>query len=256
MCHNKTVSLVSEVPQETCDLVPSKICRRSNKLVPHLEPVEKCEDTPREVCSFGLLPPTVQDTPLVTKWCYNDTDKPLIFGQKLIKQDRKPKSNKFKHKNIPSAVVISRNPLVVPKIHNEVIDDAPVNEDVNDRKKPKNPSIFENKLISQSLLPPLRSNDPDRSTRKINKPRQNGKNTEQNPENEFSFIDTFLKTAKQDPESSSPPSIDTFISDNEVVDADLISDVFTFADNEQDVGEGNHGNAADAEIEVETKYRD
>ena len=114
-----------------------------------------------------------REAPLVTKWCYNHTDPATqppvqpVFGEKLIKKDRKPKSNKFKHKNIPSGLVISRNPLVVPEIHNEVIDDVPANEDVNDRKKPKKPSIFGDKLISQNLLPPKFQDDQDRSARKI-----------------------------------------------------------------------------------------
>ena len=127
-------------------------------------------------------------------------------------------------------MVISRNPLVVPEIHNEVIDDVPANEDVNDRKKPKKPSIFGDKLISQNLLPPKFHDDQDRSARKIIKTTHNEKNNE----DEFSFIEAFLKTAKQDPESS-PPKIDKSINEDDgIVDAELISDVFLFDDDEVD----------------------
>ena len=239
-CHNKTVAVVTEVPEESCDIIPSKICRTANKLVPHLEPVEKCDDSPREVCSFGLKPPTVLEKPLVTKWCYNDTgDQPFIFGEKLIKKDRKPKSNKFKHKNIPSAVGISKDHV----IHNEVIDDVAEDEDVNDSKKPKKPSIFGNKLIPQNLLPPKPANDPNRPSRKIIQ------NDGQNDENEFSFIETFLKTAKQDPEE--PKAKIDVTADNELLDAGLISDVFAF--NGDDIGDNNiNGNIGVEKIKIST----
>ena len=177
--------------------------------------------------------------PLVTKWCYNDTDPDtagdFVFGEKLIKKDRNPKSNKFKHKAIPPSaapLLISRNPLVVPKIHNEVIDEVRVNEDVNDKKKPKKPSIFGNKLISQSLLPPkLPSNDQDRPAKKknIKKPKQNISNEQKTKDDGFSeFIDDFINTGNnQDPES---PKIDKSNTEDDIVDAELISDVFRFED--------------------------
>ena len=174
----------------------------------------------------------------MTKWCYNDTDPntagDFVFGEKLIKKDRNPKSNKFKHKAIPPSaapLLISRNPLVVPKIHNEVIDEARVNEDVNDKKKPKKPSIFGNKLISQSLLPPkLPSNDQDRPARKnIKKSKQNISNEQKTKDDGFSeFIDDFINTGNnQDPES---PKIDKSNTEDDIVDAELISDVFRFDD--------------------------
>ena len=204
-----------------------------------------------QVCSFGVRAAGTREAPLVTKWCYNHTDPATqlpaqpVFGEKLIKKDRKPKSNKFKHKNIPSGLVISRNPLVVPEIHNEVIDDVPANEDVNDRKKPKKPSIFGDKLISQNLLPPKFHDDQDRSARKIIKTTHNEKNNE----DEFSFIEAFLKTAKQDPESS-PPKIDKSINEDDgIVDAELISDVFLFDDDEVDGVEKSSGNIGLPKIE-------
>ena len=189
----------------------------------------------REVCSYGLRDPEVKERPLVTKWCYNDTgSSDFVFGEKLIKKDRNPKSNKFKHKDIPSSAVpplIRRNPLVVPKIHNEVIDEVRVNEVVNDRKKPKKPSIFGNKLISQFLLPPkIQSNDQNRPSKKnIKKHKQNNFNEQKAKDNEFSeFIDEFINTGNnQDPES---PKDDKSNNEDEIVDAELISDVFRFED--------------------------
>ena len=153
------------MPDESCDIVPKKICRNVNKLVPHLEPVEECKDQPRQVCSYGLKSPSLKEKPLITKWCYNDNDAAGIFGEK----DRKPKSDIFETENIPSSLLISTNPLV-PPIHNALIDDEPdgrasqpeteagvaiLDGEVSERGRPRAENkIFGNKLISQSLLPP------------------------------------------------------------------------------------------------------
>ena len=73
-CHSKVVTRVDETPEESCDIVPSKICRTVSQLVPHLAPVEKCSDLPRQICSFGLLSPKVSEKPLVTKWCFDPSE--------------------------------------------------------------------------------------------------------------------------------------------------------------------------------------
>ena len=73
-CHSKVVTRVDETPEESCDIVPSKICRTVSQLVPHLVPVEKCSDLPRQICSFGLLSPKVSEKPLVTKWCFDPSE--------------------------------------------------------------------------------------------------------------------------------------------------------------------------------------
>ena len=193
---------------------------------------------------------------MVTKWCYNDTDfdpSQLVFGEKLIKKDRAPKSHKLAFvKNIPSKVdVISENPEELPEpTQNELIDGVPFNEDVNDRKKPKKSSIFGQKLIlPQSLLPPSafsKTQRPQHNTdaRKIDKNSQKQKTNDQNSSSdendfndEFSFIDTFLNQAKQDPESP-PPTNDVGNDENEIIDTGIISDVFTFQ-NDQTDGDGN-----------------
>ena len=53
-CHNKTVSSLVSVPQESCDIVPERVCDTATTLVPHLEPVPTCRQLPRERCSFGV----------------------------------------------------------------------------------------------------------------------------------------------------------------------------------------------------------
>ena len=147
-----------------------------------------------------------------------------VFGEKLIKKDRAPKSHKLAFvKNIPSKVdVISENAVELPEqAENELMDDVPFNEDVNDRKKPKKSSIFGQKLIlPQSLLPPAFSKteqpqDNNTDARKIDKNSQNWETNDQDSssdendfDDEFSFIDTFLNQAKQDPESPTPTNIE------------------------------------------------
>ena len=74
VCHNKTLARVSRVPSETCDLSPATICRRANKLVPHLEPQQQCADQPRQATPDTLLG--------FWHWCvhwYSHYLKPLII---------------------------------------------------------------------------------------------------------------------------------------------------------------------------------
>ena len=155
-CHNQTKSVVIDVPQESCDIIPGKICRNANKLVPHLTPVEKCENSPREVCSFGLKSPETKNTPLITKWCYNASDPANVqdsptgslFGEKLIKkvmEKRNPK--RFRQKNTFSASrkTLNRDPLEVPNLPK--INDVPRPRDEIINEKLRKPSIFGSKLI-------------------------------------------------------------------------------------------------------------
>ena len=78
-CHNKTTSQVRQRPEESCEIVPNKVCKPVNNLVPFLEPVSQCKLIPRETCSFGVLN-KLGGTPLVTKWCY-DSDNKVISDQ-------------------------------------------------------------------------------------------------------------------------------------------------------------------------------
>ena len=67
-----------EVPEEDCEIVPNKVCKPENNLVPYLDPVTQCKDVPKETCSFGVLS-KLGEKPLVTKWCY-DEQHDLISG--------------------------------------------------------------------------------------------------------------------------------------------------------------------------------
>ena len=79
------MTAVTEIPVETCDLNPTTICKNVNQLVPFLQPVPKCGDFPTQICSYGFSSPRLSERPLVTKWCYNDSDIEPEF------RDRKPK---------------------------------------------------------------------------------------------------------------------------------------------------------------------
>ena len=48
-CHNKTVDIGLDSPEEVCDLQPQKMCKQVYRLVPKLYPQEICEEVPREV---------------------------------------------------------------------------------------------------------------------------------------------------------------------------------------------------------------
>jgi len=51
-CHNISEAVFSEIPEETCDLIPQKACKGVWELTPFLSPMEKCENVPKEVCTF------------------------------------------------------------------------------------------------------------------------------------------------------------------------------------------------------------
>merc|ERR1712156_566288 len=70
-CHNKTITTITEVPEESCDLNPIKTCQGVYRLVPFLQPVNKCKEVPREVCTFGFKAPTTEEKKITRKWCYD-----------------------------------------------------------------------------------------------------------------------------------------------------------------------------------------
>ena len=70
VCHNKTVDIGIDSPEEVCDLQPQKMCKQVYRLVPKLNPQEVCEEVPREVCFTTLKNPRKVSTPLLTKWCF------------------------------------------------------------------------------------------------------------------------------------------------------------------------------------------
>jgi len=69
-CFDKKETVVTEVPEETCNLEPQKSCKFVTKLVPLLKPQEECVDIPKEVCSRSRTNPRTVQKPVVKKWCY------------------------------------------------------------------------------------------------------------------------------------------------------------------------------------------
>ena len=75
------MAVVTEVPVETCDLTPTKLCKNISQMVAALAPLSRCAEFPRRICSFGLADERLSEKPLVTKWCYHDSD---IEATKLV----------------------------------------------------------------------------------------------------------------------------------------------------------------------------
>jgi len=73
-CFDKEETVITEVPEETCNLEPQKSCKHITKLVPLLKPVEECVDIPKEVCSRSRTNPRKIQKPVIKKWCYVPTD--------------------------------------------------------------------------------------------------------------------------------------------------------------------------------------
>merc|ERR1712168_275953 len=72
-CFDRKETVIQEVPNETCNLEPQKICKHVTKLVPLLKPAEECVDIPKEVCSRSRTNPRKVQKPVVKKWCYVPT---------------------------------------------------------------------------------------------------------------------------------------------------------------------------------------
>merc|ERR1712018_330597 len=74
-CFPRTETVVTEVPEETCNLEPQKECKHVTKLVPLLKPAEECVDIPKEVCSRTRIPRAEKELkPVIKKWCYVATE--------------------------------------------------------------------------------------------------------------------------------------------------------------------------------------
>merc|ERR1711868_29355 len=72
-CFDRKETVIQEVPEETCNLEPQRICKHVTKLVPLLKPVEECVDIPKEVCSRSRTNLRKVQKPVVKKWCYVPT---------------------------------------------------------------------------------------------------------------------------------------------------------------------------------------
>merc|ERR1712241_208346 len=56
-CFDRKETVIQEVPEETCNLEPQRICKHVTKLVPLLKPTQECVDIPKEVCSRSRTNP-------------------------------------------------------------------------------------------------------------------------------------------------------------------------------------------------------
>ena len=62
-------TVVVNTPVEECSLQPVKTCTYLTKLVPVLQPKEKCNDVPKEVCAKVKKNPKQVQKPVVKKRC-------------------------------------------------------------------------------------------------------------------------------------------------------------------------------------------
>jgi hypothetical protein len=53
-------------------MVPMKVCKLMTRVVPSLEPVTKCIDTPKEICKNIMINKRKEMRPMVKKWCGPD----------------------------------------------------------------------------------------------------------------------------------------------------------------------------------------
>jgi hypothetical protein len=72
-CHDKVITSLVDVPEETCDLNPQKTCRFVTKLVPKLKPKAECTIIPKETCQLKFTQPQPVKKTLKTKWCQDPT---------------------------------------------------------------------------------------------------------------------------------------------------------------------------------------
>ena len=77
-CHDETVTRVTDLPEESCDLVPTKVCRGVYRTTPYLEPTTQCEDLPKEICNFGFQSKVRGTKHLTIKWCYDPHNEDIV----------------------------------------------------------------------------------------------------------------------------------------------------------------------------------
>ena len=95
-CHNKTVTTVVSVPEESCDLVPHKVCQGVYRLVPFLHPEQQCKQVPRDVCSYGPGKQELGEKQVITKWCYDPEDDISVRDEQEKDREGKSKDNSGK----------------------------------------------------------------------------------------------------------------------------------------------------------------
>ena len=73
-CHDKQIDTLVDIPEETCDLNPMKICKPVTKLVPSLKPKEECATVLIEICNLDYSESKVKMVPLRTEWCMDEEE--------------------------------------------------------------------------------------------------------------------------------------------------------------------------------------
>jgi len=72
-CYEKIMTIVIDVPLESCYLDPLRNCQKVTKLVPLLSPVQECVDVPKEICQKVKGNPQTVVKQVTKKWCYKPT---------------------------------------------------------------------------------------------------------------------------------------------------------------------------------------
>jgi len=70
VCHDVIKTVISERPEEECQIEPQRNCKHVTKLVPRLQEVEECVDIPKEICTKSRRNPKKIKKPVIKNWCY------------------------------------------------------------------------------------------------------------------------------------------------------------------------------------------
>ena len=69
VCHDKVFDSIDEIPEEHCDLSPTRVCKNVAKLVPRLKPESKCSSVPQESCQYRFGDPKKITKEQKSIWC-------------------------------------------------------------------------------------------------------------------------------------------------------------------------------------------
>lgn len=143
-CQDRTQTAVQEVPEETCNLEPQRICKHVTKLVPHLKATENCIDIPKEVCTRSRTNPRTVNKPIVKKWCYTPS------GQA---PPRPPPRRTTRRPPPPPPRRTTTQPPPRPTRADETGGDSKQGTQRTPTQKPKGPSIRERKRKCRRASP-------------------------------------------------------------------------------------------------------
>ena len=86
-CYEDTIVVLVDVPEETCDISPRKVCGKRTRLVPSLSPEEECTVQPKHVCQMRFENSKEEDRKVKVKYCLPEKDK--------VEEERKGKEVDF-----------------------------------------------------------------------------------------------------------------------------------------------------------------